>query len=132
MLPISGSSCESDFVVANAAEVSHDLAGRDRSGLLRECRTVLLDWSVEVQFSTLPKLHRTGSGQWLRDRRQAEQCVLAGGDIVLQIGEPETCGPLIFPVFDNRNGQAGTWVEAMNFETAASIWLCFSGDSVWS
>ena len=49
------------FVVANACQVSHGLAGADRPGLLRKCRTVLLHRRVEIELSPLPQLH---GGRW--------------------------------------------------------------------
>ena len=61
--------------------------------------------------------------------REAEQSVLAGGDVVLKVGETEAGGPLILGVLHHRDGDAGNMGGLINFATAASICARLSSES---
>ena len=95
------------FVVTNSAKVSEHLASGNGPGLLRKRGTVFLYRGVEIELAALPELQRSGCGERFGDRAQAKERVFAGRDVVLEIGESESLSPLVFPVLDDGDREAG-------------------------
>src|SRR5580704_1029413 len=55
------------FVMANPAKMAKKLAGGDGPLFHRKRRAIFLHRSVEIKFAALPKLHRSGSRERLRN-----------------------------------------------------------------
>ena len=74
---------------------------------LRKCRAILLHGRIEIELSLLPKLHRGGGGERLRDGRQTVKSMRAGGNIVLHVGQSEAVRPLKLSVLDDGDRDPG-------------------------
>jgi hypothetical protein len=90
-------------IVANASEVSHDLASRNRRLFLRKRRTVFLYRRVEIELPALVQLHRSDRRERLRARGKPVQCAGCGRHEVFEIGHAEARGPDELSVFDHGN-----------------------------
>ncbi len=93
-------------VVANAAEMTKQLARGDGPFLLRKRRAIFLHRRVQVQFAALPKLKNGGRSNRLGDRTEAEERRGSGGRGILQIGHPKSLGPAGLAFEDNCRRKA--------------------------
>jgi hypothetical protein len=94
------------FVMADARDVAEYLSRRDRPRLLRERRTVFLDWCVEVEFAVPDKSHSSNGSHRLGNRACAEEGFGSSRDIVLDIGFAEGFLVLNLPVQCDGDGDS--------------------------
>ena len=94
-------------IMPDSAQMPEQLACGNRPFFLRKCRTVVLHWHIQIQFSSLPKLHRGRRCQRLGYRCQTVQRARGCRNKILQVGHAIALGPLIFAIL--HHGDRYTW-----------------------